>query len=51
MNKNKKAAEVGKPQAALTTFHSCNSNSIPKTLKVAVYRLAPWIIFLGRLHG
>lgn len=51
MTDNKKAAGDGVPQAALTTFCGCYSNPIIKRLKAAVYRLAPWLFFLGVLHG
>ncbi|MGZ4993411.1 MAG: hypothetical protein ACXV8U_12900 [Methylobacter sp.] len=53
MTDNKKAAGVGKPEAALTTFSFYNRyfNRIPKHLKTAVYRLAPWLFFLGMLYG
>lgn len=53
MTDNKKAAGVGKPQAALTTFsfYSRYFNQIHKRLKTVVYRLAPWLFFLGALHG
>jgi hypothetical protein len=51
MTDNKKAAGDGIPQAASNTFYSCNFNLILSSLKVAVYRrLAPWLLFLGRLH-
>lgn len=53
MTGNKKAAGDGDPQAALTTFsfYSRHFNRITKRLKTAVYRLAPWLFFLGALHG
>jgi hypothetical protein len=51
MADNKKAAGNGVPQAALNTFYSCNFNSIPYCFKVTAYRLAPWLFFLGVLHG
>lgn len=53
MTDNKKAAGVGKPQAALTSFsfYSRHFNLIPKRLKTAVYRMAPWLFFLGAMHG
>ena len=51
MTDNKKAAGDGVPQAALNIFCGCHSNLIIKRLKVAVYRLAPWLFFLGVLHG
>jgi hypothetical protein len=53
MTNNKKAAGDGIPQAALTTFsfYSCHFNRIHKRLKTVVYRLAPWLFFLGVLHG
>jgi hypothetical protein len=53
MTDNKKAAGVGKLQAALNTFSFYDRyfNRIPKHLKTVVYRLAPWLFFLGVLHG
>jgi hypothetical protein len=51
MTDNKKAAGVSKPQATLTSIYSCYFSPIPNRLKVAVYRLAPWLFFLGMLHG
>jgi hypothetical protein len=51
MNGNKKATGDGVPQAALNIFFGCHSNPIIKRLKVVVYRLAPWLFFLGVLHG
>ena len=48
---NKKAAGEGVPQAALNTLCGCYFNPIINQLKAAVYRLAPWLFFLGVLHG
>jgi len=51
MTNNKKAAGVGEPQAALKSFHANHSNPIHYRLKATVYRLAPWLFFMGALHG
>ncbi len=48
---NKKAAGVGKPQAASKSFQANHSNPIYYRVKAAVYRLAPWMYFMGVLHG
>jgi hypothetical protein len=51
MTDNKKAAGVGEPQAASQSFQASHSNPIHYRLKATVYRLAPWLIFIGVLHG
>jgi hypothetical protein len=51
MTDNKKAAVVGKPQAASKSFCDCHSNPIHCHLKATVYRLAPWLFALGVFHG
>ena len=51
MTDNKKAAGVGKPQATLKSFSECHYNPIPNRLKATAHRLAPWLFFVGVLHG
>ena len=51
MTDNKKAAEVGEPQAALKSFNANHFNPIQYRAKVTVYRLCPWLFFLGVQHG
>jgi len=51
MTGNKKAAGVGEPQATSKSFSDCHCNPIHDGLKATVYRLAPWLFFVGVLHG
>ena len=51
MTNNKKAAEVGKPQTALKSFSALHYNPKKTRLKATVYKLAPWLFFMGVLHG
>lgn len=51
MTDNKKAAGVGKPQAALHQIQHVDFTPFPRRIKVSAYRLAPWLFFVGVLHG
>jgi len=51
MTNNKKAAPVGKLATALKLFQANYFNPIHYRLKAVVYRLAPWLFFVGVLHG
>lgn len=48
---NKKAAGVGKPQTASISVFTVHSTLLYYHLKVVIFRLAPWLILFGRLHG
>ena len=47
----KKATGAGEPQVTSKSFHTHHSNPIIGRIKAAVYRLAPWLFFVGVLHG
>ncbi len=51
MTDNKKAAPVWQLEAASKSFYASHSNPIRYRLKATVYRLAPWLFFMGVLHG
>ncbi len=51
MTDNKKAAPVGQLATASKLFQANHSNPIHYRLKAVVYRLAPWLFFMGVLHG
>lgn len=51
MTDNKKAAPVGKLATASKSFQASHSNPIHYRLKATIYRLAPWLFFVGVLHG
>jgi hypothetical protein len=51
MTTNEKATGVGKPQAASKSLIANHCNLIHYRLKATVYRLAPWLFFMGVLHG
>ena len=51
MTPNEKATGVGKPQAASKSVIANHCNLIHFRLKAIVCRLAPWLYFMGVLHG
>ncbi|WP_367155697.1 hypothetical protein [Methylomonas sp. HYX-M1] len=51
MTGNKKPQEVGEPQAASKSFSDGNFNQFLHRIKAAIYKLAPWLFFMGVMHG
>lgn len=51
MTDNKKAAPVGQLGTASKSFSECHFTLIPYRIKATVYRLAPWLFFMGVWHG
>jgi hypothetical protein len=51
MTGNKKAAPVGQLATASKSFQASHSNPIQYRAKTFVCRLAPWLFFMGVLHG
>jgi hypothetical protein len=51
MTDNKKATGAGKLQAASKSFSNGHFNPVGCRIKATIYRLAPWLFFVGVLHG
>jgi hypothetical protein len=51
MTDNKKATGVGEPQAASKSLNESYITLIGYRIKTMIYRLAPWLCFMGVLHG
>ncbi|WP_427500758.1 hypothetical protein ACQE3E_15450 [Methylomonas sp. MED-D] len=51
MTDNKKSAPVWQLEAALKSFCDCHFNQFSSHIKAAIYKLTPWLFFVGVLHG
>ncbi|MEI8572633.1 hypothetical protein J0667_11830 [Methylomonas sp. WH-1] len=51
MTDNKKAAPVWQLGTASKSFCECHFTQVSRRVKAAIYKLAPWLFFMGVLHG